>query len=486
MKDIKIYFAASLLLLAGCDDFLSKEPDNRTKIDNAEKLSELLVSAYPEANYMTFCEAMTDNVSPHLGGTANNVNQDPYFYLEPTQTEQDSPEYYWAACYNAIAAANQALESIASMPNPEDFNAQKGEALVARAYAHFMLVNLFAKFYDPETAGSDMGIPYVTEVEKVALKTYERKTVQYVYDMVEKDMLEGIPLIRDEMYTVPSYHFTRAAAHAFAVRYYLFKKDYNAVIDHANEVFGDGDVATRLRPWNTTYQQLPFDELAATYTKSSEKANLLLCETSSLWARSYYNYRYSTGVEELDGIRSIEEITGGNLAYTVYSLTSINIYFVVKFREHFVKEDISSTTGLPYTIAPLFTTEEVLLSRAEAYAYTRGYTKAIADLNSFISTRIVDYDPALHNLTTSRINNFWGAPASNTDRAIALTALYFRRAEFLHEGLWWFDILRYQIDVVHLNDDGTSTFTIAADDPRRVLQIPRESQKLAGLPPNPR
>lgn len=486
MKDLKLYIAASLLVFSGCDDFLSKEPDNRTKIDNAEKISELLVSAYPEANYMTFCEAMTDNVSPHLGGTIDNTNADPYFYRDPSQTEQDSPEFYWAACYNAVAAANQALESISEMPNPEDFSAQKGEALVARAYAHFMLVNLFSKFYDAETAGTDPGIPYVTEVEKVALKTYERKTVQYVYDMIEKDLLEGIPLIRDEVYTVPAYHFTRAAAHAFAVRYYLFKKDFNAVVDHANEVFGDGNVASRLRPWNTEYQQLPFDELAATYTKSSEKANLLLCETSSLWARSYYTYRYSTGVEDLDAIRSIEEITGGNLAYTVYSISSINTYFVVKFREHFVREDISSNTGLPYTIVPLFTAEEVLLSRAEAYAYLRSYSRAVADLNSFISTRIANYDPALHNLTTGRINNFWGAPQANTDLAIAYTALFFRRAEFLHEGLWWFDILRYQFDVVHFNDDGASTFTIEADDPRRVLQIPRESQELAGLAPNPR
>src|SRR5215510_3366096 len=104
---------------------------------------------------------------------------------------------------------------------------------------------------------------------------------------------------------------------------------------------------------------MPFDELQATYTKSTEKANLLLIETGSLWARTYYRFRYATGEGELRDIRSISDITGGNFAYTVYSISSINTYFVVKFREHFVKEDISSNTGLPYTIIPAFSTEEV-------------------------------------------------------------------------------------------------------------------------------
>ncbi|XLL74012.1 RagB/SusD family nutrient uptake outer membrane protein, partial [Myroides odoratimimus] len=38
----------------------------------------------------------------------------------------------------------------------------RAEALLARAYNHFMLVNLWAKHYNPATAESDLGIPYVT------------------------------------------------------------------------------------------------------------------------------------------------------------------------------------------------------------------------------------------------------------------------------------------------------------------------------------
>ena len=50
-------------LAASCEDYLSEIPDNRTEIDSPEKISELLVIAYPEANYMDFAETMSDNVS---------------------------------------------------------------------------------------------------------------------------------------------------------------------------------------------------------------------------------------------------------------------------------------------------------------------------------------------------------------------------------------------------------------------------------------
>lgn len=484
MKTIRhISIIVLVLVASSCDNFLSHQPDNRTQINTAEKISELLVSAYPEANYITFCEAMTDNVSEHPGAFSDNTNKNPYFWEDPSETEQDSPQFYWDACYAAIASANHALDAIANSDDPSQYNAQKGEALIARAYSHFMLVTLFAKMYNEETAPTDPGIPYVTEPETVALKTYSRKTVEFVYNMIENDLTEGIPLINDDAYTVPGYHFTKAAAHAFAVRFYLFKNDYKKVIEHANQVFPDNDFASRLRPWNTTYQTYNFDQLEAAYTKATEKANLLLCETSSLWARTYTRFRYSTGIDELDEARAIQNITGGTFAYTVYYNSTSNIYFIVKFREHFVREDISANTGLPYTIVPLFTAEEVLLSRAEAYAYDGKYTSAINDLNTFFSKRIADYDPAIHTLTATRMNNFFGT--TSTAYSVLNTVLGCRKAEFIHEGLWWFDILRYGIPVEHTTIDG-QTLELPEDDPRRVLQIPREAIELAGLEENPR
>jgi len=235
MKNRIFYLSCGLLLLAAtsCKKYLEKEPDNRAKLNSPEKVSQLLATAYPQTNYQAFTETMSDNVEDVANGSNADVINDAYKYIDSKDNNQDSPEQYWYACYSAIAAANQALKTISETENPNAYEAQRGEALVARAYSHFMLVSLYSKFYDPATTGTDPGIPYVDYPEDVVIKQYDRKTVQYVYDRIEQDLLAGMPLLKDNAYAVVKYHFNRAAAAAFATRFYLYKRDYNKVIQYA-------------------------------------------------------------------------------------------------------------------------------------------------------------------------------------------------------------------------------------------------------------
>jgi hypothetical protein len=261
-KNIFLTTTIISILLTGCNDFLAETPDNRAILDSKEKIAELLVTAYPQGNYIPFCEAMSDNVEDNPSTSQDVRNSDPYFWRDVSATAQDTPENYWNTCYAAIAASNHALEAIRQFPDTTLFNDERGEALVTRAYAHFMLVSLFSKTYNSHTSKTDPGIPYVTRPEKVSIGKYERKTVQYVYEMIEQDLVAGLPLINDQAYRtgdddatgVTSYHFTSAAAHAFATRFYLFKKDYDKVIEHANAVFPQGDFSANLRPWNERYR----------------------------------------------------------------------------------------------------------------------------------------------------------------------------------------------------------------------------------------
>ncbi|WP_406629940.1 RagB/SusD family nutrient uptake outer membrane protein, partial [Ornithobacterium rhinotracheale] len=46
-----------------------------------------------------------------------------------------------------------------------DLSAQKGEALIARAYSHFILVNLFGKHYNTQTSDTDLGVVYMERPE---------------------------------------------------------------------------------------------------------------------------------------------------------------------------------------------------------------------------------------------------------------------------------------------------------------------------------
>jgi hypothetical protein len=343
-----------------------------------------------------------------------------------------------------------------------------------------MLVTLFAKVYDPATAANNPGVPYVTTPEKEIFKAYERHTVAYVYDMIEKDITEGYSLINDEIYgDAPKFHFNRRAAAAFAARFYLFKRDYPKVISYATAALGSTP-ATNLRPWNTTLQALQYAELQAEYAKSTTAGNLLLQETASVWGRSYPALRFGLGDEVVNYILARRTVTGGLFVYPLYGGTP-QAYNIPKIYEFFVTETINAGTGRPFNTIPLFTAEEALLNRAEAFVFSGQNQLAVDDLNIFASKNIDDYDPGLDNLTASKISNYYQMGASP---AILNATIEFKRAFFLHEGLRWFDMIRLGIPVVHTTAQG-EVIEVQPDDNRRVLQLPVLT-KQAGLEPNPR
>ena len=63
--------------------------------------------------------------------------------------------------------------------------------------------------------------------------------------------------------------------------------------------------------------------------------------------------------------------------------------------------------------------------------------------------------------------------------------LFERRKEFIGQGMRWFDMKRFGIDVLHLFQDG-SVGTLEFEDPRWVFQIPQSAIDVGGLEPNPR
>jgi len=475
--------ACLVLGLTGCKKYLETTPDNRASLDTPEKVAQLLGTAYPQANYMAFAESISDNVDDKGRGGLDLTVLDPYFFRDVSDNQQDSPEFYWNACYSAIAAANQALESSRSAADTTPYKSEIGEALVARAYAHFMLVNFFAKTYDAATAATDLGIPYVLEPEKVVFKGYDRKTVAYVYQMIEKDLTQGLPLLDDKRYVVPRYHFTRSAAHAFAARFYLFKKDYASVVVHANQVLPATNVAAMLRPWNTTYLTITYVDLFARYEKATEPANLLLVETSSLWARNYYNQRYGMNAAKRDEIFYANP-AGGSYAYwnQLYYVGTDN-YLVPKVNEYFVRLSVNATIGLPYVMVPLFTAEEALFNRVEANIYLNNTTAALADLNAYASTRIRNYSTGANTMTAASLNTYYGGGGLQNTLFWAMTD--FKRAEFVQEGMRWFDLQRYKTPVTHNNVTTGQAMTLTATDLRRVFQLPG-SVATSGVPLNPR
>ncbi|UAY56386.1 RagB/SusD family nutrient uptake outer membrane protein [Arachidicoccus terrestris] len=477
---------ATTFTILSCNKFLDKLPDNRTSLNSVDKVAELLTTAYPSASYIPFLEAMSDNADDKGEGRVdfNQENSDAYRFKDIIKDAQDTPEYYWMQAYAAIAAANQALDAIAKAPDPDEYAAQKGEALVCRAFAHFMLVTLFAKVYDPATAANDPGIPYVTEPETVVFKDYSRGTVQEDYDKIEKDLEEGLPLLAGHEYDVPKYHFTTQSANAFASRFYLFKRDYVKVVEAAKAAFPTGNFVKNMRPWLTTYSNLSYDEMRAIYTKSSENANLLLIQASSWWDRNFASMRF--GLSDALSSKILGNNVTGNRSWAMPIFGQSDYHNVPKWSYFFYAPE-DPNFGQDYSMIPQFTTEEVLLNRAEAYARLDQFDNCINDLNTYASQRFENYNPTSNAVTVEKAETFYDE--ADPTQALVNVVLDFKRAEFVEEGQRWFDIIRNGLTVKHYIRNTRQVIVdsviVAPDDPRRVLQIP-QSAVLSGVELNPR
>ena len=83
---------------------------------------------------------------------------------------------------------------------------------------------------------------------------------------------------------------------------------------------------------------------------------------------------------------------------------------------------------------------------------------------------------------TQALRGYYG---SNNDQVNAFRYLMEeRQKEFMHEGMRWFDIKRFDVPVTHITQDG-GTITLQAEDNRKVLQIPQAAIDVGGLEPNP-
>ena len=74
--------------------------------------------------------------------------------------------------------------------------------------------------------------------------------MQELYANINKDIEGALPLINDNLYPVPTYHFNQKAAYAFAARFNLYYTNYKKAISYASQALGSTP-NTVLRDWSS-------------------------------------------------------------------------------------------------------------------------------------------------------------------------------------------------------------------------------------------
>lgn len=510
MKNMKfnyIVFLFITMLFVSCDSFLDTLPDNRTQLDNQKKITQLLVSAYPKANYSVLAELSSDNFIDNNSILAANVSSfekmhEEIFAWQPVtaSTDNDSPSYLWESCYAAISAANHALVAIDELKAKDstlNLDAQKGEALLCRAYNHFILVNIFCQAYKDATASvSDQGIPYATEPETVVNGNYARESVATVYLKIQKDIEDGIGLISDQNYSIPKYHFNKKAAQAFATRFFLYKRDYQKVLSNANAVL-TSNPASLMRDWTKSYDNI--SAIAYDYVDVQQACNFMILPTYSLFNR-IFGSRYGHNGAAMYGSTFGSGPTWSGILpcfdgkLYISKKKEYGVFFP-KSNEMFEHTDKIAKIGFPHVTRAEFTAEETLLCRAEALVFLNRIPEAIADLQIWNASHL-----APNTLTDINIKSFYvpgntlfvktlnsekmssGFNISATQKPYIHCILHFRRIETMFDGYRWLDIKRYGIEIDHVIGK-SQVDKLLSNDYRRAIQIPQEVIS-AGLQPN--
>lgn len=234
MKRI-IYLLSAMLSLGfmACDDYVDLTPTGQKTVDSAYTYYELV--ALPNRTYNPMALAMlSDNVwimeNKVIGYenlTFDGINTT---FNEAAHRLSLSDNNLYANCYDYILRSNIVISNIdASSGTTAIKQLAKAEARVMRAWDHFILVNTYAKAYDPATASTDGGVAIVDAYDLEA--TPAKATVEQVYQFIIDDLEASLPLLQDT--TASPYHPSKAFAYALAAKVYLFHRDYSKALDAA-------------------------------------------------------------------------------------------------------------------------------------------------------------------------------------------------------------------------------------------------------------
>ena len=451
-KSLSQFLIMLLLILAagvntGCKKFLeTKSVQNLATPENLEQLQGLL-----------------DNPIMTNGPLANNTSTDEYYigytqylsrpektrrtYVWDATLEQDAE---WTNLYSAVYYANNVLFNLDFVSGTDQQkNHIRGQALFFRAHAFFQLLELYAKQYDPATAGSDMGI--VLRLDADFNKPSVRSSVEQCYQQVIQDLQRAADLLP----TTVAYKFrpNKPACLGLLARVFLQKGDYTQALSYARQSQGLYNTLINYNTIATPYPTLPMPNLA-----------------NNVEVLFYFRAEVPLNADYTRGART------DSVLMTTYAAQDIRrtLFFIknadnsYSYRGVYTAESRVLFTGVA--------TDEILLISAECEARLNNANAALADLNKLLVNRY----------TTG---NFVPYQNLNATQALDLVLLE-RRKQLINRGLRWSDLRRlnrsnqYAITLKRVLNG--VTYQLPANDLRYVFLIPVSVINLTGMPQNPR
>ncbi len=202
-KIIYSLLAVAALTLSSCEDFTDLQPKGKNLLTTTDQL-EMLLNAEVSSCSSDMRQMAGDMIYAY-SNIATTISQPVktrgviiWTYDEASMdkmAELTANDGDYSTFYGYIGTiSNPILTKIDEASGSEAAKKQiKCEALALRAYSFYMLINKFAKAYDPSTAANTPGIILMTE-DKDIQTPQPKSTVEEVYTQILKDINEAIDL----------------------------------------------------------------------------------------------------------------------------------------------------------------------------------------------------------------------------------------------------------------------------------------------------
>ncbi|RAJ34196.1 RagB/SusD family nutrient uptake outer membrane protein [Pedobacter cryoconitis] len=139
-----------------------------------------------------------------------------YKWSDHRNASSSSDKYLYKFYYTIIANANNLIERVNGVEGEQiTKDAIMAEALTYRAWAHFMLVQVYAKRYDPAGNNTQAGVPIILATNVTARP---RSSVEEVYTQINKDIDAAVVLFGKTKARTNKSHFNLNVAQGIKAR----------------------------------------------------------------------------------------------------------------------------------------------------------------------------------------------------------------------------------------------------------------------------
>ncbi|SHM58332.1 SusD family protein [Chitinophaga jiangningensis] len=449
MKKLLIYTMGAMLVtgLGACSKYLDIKPKGAFIPEKTSDYRLLLdeTTAKEKSNgfFSTYgMDIMLDDdmaIFPFSQTYYNTNALNAYRFAENIYLENES-DRDWEGMYNQIYTTNLVTLQVmtASGGTAADKRQLMAEARVHRAYAYFILVNLYGKQYSA-TATTDAGVPIRKGLDFE--EKLPRATVQEVYDYIREDLVAALP----DLPVAPAAGLTnrpvKASAYSLLAKVFLYQNDAANAVHYADSSLS---AYNTLVDYNTLPPNPSFPEVL-NYPQNFRNPEMLLEKSGPMISPIAYASKALLGMYN----------TTADLRFSAYFFN--DKAFGLGFG--YFSNEWSGRSAAKGPSVP-----ETYLIRAEANARLGNIAAALQDLNTLRAAR---YKKGTDYMLT----------AATAAEALTLVKAE-RRREMAFRGSRWFDIRRYNamdndnITVTHTLPDGS--FSLAPNSNRAVLPIGRK------------